>query len=211
MPKCTATSKRTGEPCGANATPGFEVCKWHGGKSLVGPANPAWKGGRYSKVVPSSLRASYEAALHDPELLSLREDMALFAARTGEELSRLEGVGGPDALADELRELRVAVVTAGLEGDNAALLATLAKIDAALDRSALEQQVWRELASLAETRRKLADTERKRLEALEASLSATEATALVHRLIGIIADRVQDRRVISEIASDFRVLLGPGE
>jgi hypothetical protein len=31
--RCTATSKRTGERCGAWAVPGANVCKWHGAKS----------------------------------------------------------------------------------------------------------------------------------------------------------------------------------
>ena len=211
MPQCEAQSKQSGEQCRRHATPGMAVCYYHGSRSLVGPANGNWKGGRYSRVVPASLRASYEAARDDPELLSTREEQALFAARIGEVLSRLDASPGVDAMLVELRRLRESL-TVAVEGENLPeVLATVGRIDALLDRSAQEERIWRELASLAETRRKLADTERKRLEALEASLSATEATALVHRLIGIIADRVDDRRVIGAIASDFRTLLGPGE
>lgn len=64
----------------------------HGGKSLVGPANPAWKGGRYSRLFPTQLRARYEAMLADPALLSLSKEVALVDARIGELLDRL----GPD-------------------------------------------------------------------------------------------------------------------
>ena len=191
--------------------PGRTVCRHHGGKTLVGPAHPNFKHGRYSKAVPGGLREAYETALHDPELLSTREEQALFAARIGEVLGRLDASPGMEAMLVELRTLRESL-TAAVDGENLPeVLATVGRIDTLLDRSLQEERIWRELASLAETRRRLADTERKRLEALEASLSATEATALVRRLIGIIADRVQDRRVISEIASDFRLLLGPGE
>ena len=40
MPRCQATSKRTGLQCGAACVRGKRVCKWHGGKS-TGPRTKA--------------------------------------------------------------------------------------------------------------------------------------------------------------------------
>ena len=209
--QCSATSKQTGQPCKRHATPGRTVCHYHGGKSLVGPANPAWKGGRYSRAVPSSLRAAYETALEDPELLSTRDEMALFAARMSEVLSGLDESPGLFNLLGELRTLREVLASAVQDGTLSKVIATVEKIDTLLDRSAEEERTWRELASLAETRRKLADTERKREEALCNYLTATQAAALVERLVSIVASRVKDRRVLSAIADDLALLLGPGE
>ena len=48
-PRCTATSKRSGLPCGAPAVRGWRVCRMHGagGGAKTGPANPAYvHGGR---------------------------------------------------------------------------------------------------------------------------------------------------------------------
>lgn len=48
-PRCTATSKRTGNPCRAPAVRGWRVCRMHGagGGAKMGAANPNWKhGGR---------------------------------------------------------------------------------------------------------------------------------------------------------------------
>ena len=52
-------------------------CYMHGGKHPRGIASPHLKHGRYSKDIPTRLAARYHEALTDPELLSLREDIAL--------------------------------------------------------------------------------------------------------------------------------------
>jgi len=43
MSQCTAKSKRSGERCKKDAVIGMGVCHIHGGKSLVGTDNPAFK------------------------------------------------------------------------------------------------------------------------------------------------------------------------
>ena len=49
-PRCTATSKRTGQRCKAPAVRGWNVCRFHGarGGAPNGEANGAWKHGYYS-------------------------------------------------------------------------------------------------------------------------------------------------------------------
>lgn len=46
-PRCTATSKRTGEPCQGPAVTGWRVCRFHGagGGHPAGPAHPSWRHG----------------------------------------------------------------------------------------------------------------------------------------------------------------------
>ncbi|WP_422040159.1 HGGxSTG domain-containing protein [Roseibium sp.] len=53
-PRCTARSKRTGEPCKNPAVKGWSVCRMHGarGGSKPGKASPAYKhGGRTKEAV----------------------------------------------------------------------------------------------------------------------------------------------------------------
>lgn len=53
-PRCTAKSKRTGQPCRAPAVRGWTVCRMHGarGGARTGPDNPSWKhGGRSADAV----------------------------------------------------------------------------------------------------------------------------------------------------------------
>ena len=46
-PRCTATSKRTGEPCKGPAVTGWRVCRFHGalGGHSSGEDHPSWRHG----------------------------------------------------------------------------------------------------------------------------------------------------------------------
>lgn len=49
-PRCTAKSKRTGQPCKAPAVCGWSVCRMHGaqGGAKPGPLHPNWRHGARS-------------------------------------------------------------------------------------------------------------------------------------------------------------------
>jgi hypothetical protein len=78
--RCNA-KRRNGEPCRKYAIKGAARCRLHGGKSLKSFAHPSFKAGKHSKFLPQQLRRDYEATLQDPELLSLRDAIALTEAR----------------------------------------------------------------------------------------------------------------------------------
>ena len=46
-PRCTAKSKRTGQPCKGPAVKGWRVCRFHGarGGHAAGKAHPSWRHG----------------------------------------------------------------------------------------------------------------------------------------------------------------------
>lgn len=50
-PRCTATSKRTGERCKGPAVTGWNVCRMHGARGGAGPGklNPAYRHGGRTK------------------------------------------------------------------------------------------------------------------------------------------------------------------
>lgn len=50
-PRCTATSKRTGERCQGPAVKGWRVCRCHGagGGHAPGKAHPSWRHGLRSR------------------------------------------------------------------------------------------------------------------------------------------------------------------
>jgi hypothetical protein len=65
-------------------------CRMHGGKSPpAGPTHPRYKTGRTSKYIPPELRKRYEEAYSDPDLLSIRDDVALAELRKTQLLERM--------------------------------------------------------------------------------------------------------------------------
>jgi hypothetical protein len=88
--QCKAQSKLSGERCKRWVTPGRDVCRFHGGKVPRGPALPQFRHGRYSRFLPSRLAATYQTAAKDPELLSLRRELALVDARLDDLLQRVD-------------------------------------------------------------------------------------------------------------------------
>jgi hypothetical protein len=65
-------------------------CRRHGGKSLVGVAAPSFRGRGRSRYLPVKLREHYEESLSDPDLLSLRSQIATLEAFEKEVLQSLK-------------------------------------------------------------------------------------------------------------------------
>jgi hypothetical protein len=78
-------------------------CNLHGGNSLSGPASATWKHGRYSNLRPTKLRETYERQRTDPDLISLREEIALTDARIALVLDQINDEDGRPSLWRELR------------------------------------------------------------------------------------------------------------
>lgn len=64
--RCTAKSKRTGQPCKAPAVRGWSVCRMHGARSgaKAGVAHPNWKHGARSKKAVE-MRKQIQCLLRD--------------------------------------------------------------------------------------------------------------------------------------------------
>jgi hypothetical protein len=177
----------------------------HGGLTPVGPACKHYRSGRYSTYLPERLRARYEQAEDDAELLSLRSEVALVDARLADLLSRVEtGESGQRWLS--LRKAHRASKRSRLSGDVPAMTQTLAEIELVIERATDDHAAWGEIAALLEQRRKLTESEQKRLVTLQQMLSSEQAMAMIHRLIDIITRHVPDRQVLSAIVVEISAL-----
>lgn len=81
--------KKSGSPCRMSAMPNGR-CRLHGGKSPSGIAHPGFKTGRYSKDIPTRLSKGYQAALSDPDLLQLNDEIRLTDSLMSELLERFD-------------------------------------------------------------------------------------------------------------------------
>jgi hypothetical protein len=70
-PRCSATSKRSGQPCKAPAVRGYRVCRCHGarGGAPKGEAHGNWKHGRWTNEAVGN-RAYIQALLRDARALT---------------------------------------------------------------------------------------------------------------------------------------------
>lgn len=80
QPHCTATSKRSGQPCHNRPMNGRAVCRMHGGKSRKGLNHPSTTHGRYSQDLLLRMMHDYEAGKLDPEALVLLDEIGLSTA-----------------------------------------------------------------------------------------------------------------------------------
>ena len=70
-PRCTATSKRTGNRCRAPAVKGWAVCRFHGarGGAPKGKRNGAYRHGLYAKDVVEERHLVSELLRHAREMV----------------------------------------------------------------------------------------------------------------------------------------------
>jgi hypothetical protein len=171
-----------GEPrqCQRPANTGYEVCQVHGGGSPHKgrfPGNPPKKGKPRRYHLPTGLIERYETALEDPDLLSLRDDLAVVEARIGTLLENInELVPGDtwDKLQKEWSDFQDAQALA----DTEAMKASLHKIGKLITKGHGEWARWREVATTQEHRRKLTETEATRLHKLHQMITVERALAI---------------------------------
>ncbi len=197
--QCTAKSKRTGEQCKNHAVQGMTVCRFHGGKSLKGAASPSFKHGRYSKYLPEQLKDRYHEAQRDPELLAMREEIALMDTRISDLLKRSDtgDSAGRWALAAKLlAEYR--------KEENPYILKQLEQVIA---EGLGDFAIWQEIGAFIEQRRKLVETERKRLVEMQQMITSEQAVSFAMAIITSVKRNVTDRKALAAIQEDLVRLL----
>ena len=205
-PTCKARSKRSGARCRRAPMRGQAVCAIHGGKSPSGAANPAFKHGRRSKFLPPEIRAHYEAALADTELLALRDELALLDARLNQVLGQLE-TGDATAWRAELVQQMAALEETLRTANYTELPHAVRALRAVVKAGAEAGTIWAEARTLIQERRKVAETERRRQEAMQQTMTAREAMVLARALADAVQRHVPDRRVLAAINADLSAVL----
>jgi len=181
-------------------------CRMHGGKSLAGIASPAWKHGKYSDYMPQRLQERFARGLHDPDLLSLDNEIALLDAHVTEKLEKLrDDVGDGSKLWPFLQSAYDDLRAAAASGNTKEVTQSLLVMGQLIQRGFEEHLLWSDILVLWEERRKLVETEQKRRIALQLVLNVDEAMAFQYEIGNLLQKYLgSDRKLLQDAISELR-------
>src|SRR5262245_54010300 len=174
--------------CGAKRTqgPGYCTrdpmangrCYMHNGSAARGALAPNFKHGRYSRYMKLQLAERFLETAEDPELLSLREDVALVTERIEQLLERVQS-GESGAAWRLLKKQWAEFVRHRTAGNVPKMQEALEALAEPLARGFADHAAWEELGLQLDRRARLADMEQRRLEKMQATLTVEEAMGLL--------------------------------
>jgi hypothetical protein len=179
----------------------------HGGKTRIGPGSGTFITGRFSKFLPARMAADFDAAMSDPELISLRKEVATVDARIIDVLKRVD-TGEAGVIWQAAQAAMARFDQEWAQKDDAGIDAALAEMRRLLSQGASDWATWRVVVGeLIESKRKLIDTEQRRMTLAHESLTSDRAMMMMARLIGIVQKHVTDRQALGAIAADMQAEL----
>lgn len=209
MKAICGAKKRDGTPCQKPPMNGATRCRLHGGATPKGMASPHFIHGERSDHLNPSLLNIYKQMVNNPDLLSVRADVALIDAMIAAKLPLLESGESAqhwEQVAKFIRQARIAYKTENY----GTLEDALNELEAISDKRRLFYATEQEVGSQLELRRKLVDTENKILYNKERALNAEQVMLLVSALLDSVKRNVDDRNTLTNIQADFIRLVGAG-
>jgi len=200
--KCGAKlrGERAGRTCTQWAMPNGR-CRMHGGNAAMGMSAPAFKHGRYSKLLPAALAEAYLTAQNDPDLHSLEAEIQLADVRIADLLKQLaDGGGSIEQARAALANLDESLALEDLDGANLASQALKAALAGG------PTAVWTEIVKMTEHRRKLVETETRRKQVTGKTVDVDKVLVFMRALAECIRQRVPDQRIQRLIQQDMAKL-----
>ncbi len=183
-------------------------CHKHGGKTPRGIQSVHLKHGRYSKDHhPVEVIQRYEEAVNDPELLSLRAEIALIGTRIDELYDRYTAKQKGGTSWTEAKKAYYKLVDALKAKKDDESVKALSKLGAILKDEAGDYALWNDIAYLTEVRRKLVESERKRMIEMKQMMTNEQAMALVGGVIESVRNHITDQDKLDRISQDIAVLM----
>jgi hypothetical protein len=187
---------------------GADHCRTHGGQPRVGPASPNWRTGLYSDFLATGpLAAGYRHALADPNLRTLREQIALVSALEHEAVVSASAAG-PSAGAWAAVARAMGELETGMRSKNAAVLAgALQQLRDAVGASASGRYARADIERLADLQRKLRAEEGHLMEREQRSFSLEQAIGLARRFAEIALRYIDEPDRRARCAAEIRAEL----
>lgn len=203
--RCNARN-RFGLHCALRSMIGSQRCYSHGGASLKGALAPNYKHGRYSKFMKLQLAQRFMETTEDPELLSLRDDVALVTERISQLLERVQS-GESGAAWRQLRRYWADFRRFRTAGNVAKMQEMLELMSEPLEQGFADHAAWEELGLQLDRRARLAEQEQRRLEKMQATLTVEEAMGLLGTVLDVLKRHVTDQSILDAIGADLEQLV----
>jgi len=174
----------------------------HGGRTPRGLANPNTRSGRYSRDMPTRLYARYEVALTDPELTSVRKDVALLHSMIDDRLAAwAEQQADPDwsITLDQVEKITKHWKT----WDWTTMERELGLLADTVSQRRSEADVIFEIRTLIDQRAKLAAQEHRRMLDLNQVLTVEQVVTLARTLATIVNRYLPDEETKNAINAEF--------
>ena len=182
---------------------GKTVCYHHGGMTPTGFGLPQTVTGKYSRVLPVQLAARYAEALANPDLLSLKHDLAVIEARLTEHFQRLEtGESGQvwRALRDALQIFEAALAT----GDRQVMHGALDALRTLITRGTSDYAAWNDIHKTWASRCRLTETEHRTLLMAQSVVTVEQLNAY----LGVVTHALQQQILAHTDAQTAQTILG---
>ena len=193
---CIRAVAKEGDPCGVHGQ--------RAKKANAGVKNPSWKHGRFSKYVPKSILEGYEESLAEPELMALREEMAVIKGRIKQLLGEVDK--GESLIRS--RKLKAAMTTLKKtvkSGDMQAHARAIVELDQQIGLVGKPGKTWEAIFSAIENLRRLNETEQKRLERMpHDDENADEVLALFGWFVDMVRSHITDKQTLEAINADLK-------
>jgi hypothetical protein len=191
-------------------------CRLHGGLSLKGVNAPSFKHGRrskYLKHLPAELRAGYRAALADPEILSLKDELGLLTTRAAQILQKLSGSAPPawEELLEALKEVEAAANRGNASETLVATRIMAGLVQASRDATLLQSRCWAELREIIREKTRTASAEWRRLNELNGVVTVEQALLFARAFLAAARECVTDRAMLRALQERTLILLPPAE
>jgi hypothetical protein len=214
---------RDGDICSNPAMPNGR-CRMHGGNHPSGIASPHYVHGLRAKPrnLPAHMAASYETARQDPELISLREEIASTDARIDElweKAAQETPLQTYERMMDCWREAEKNrhLAESGDEKKKREFWDAYSSFGLMLAAAVDDQVIKREIRAEEAHRAQLSIAERGRLKDLGAMVTSEKAINLIAGVLGILRKHVlaqmeakAARKLLMAVQTDVNRLLGRG-
>lgn len=172
----------------------------------MGMNNHSAKDLKYSKHLPKELQTRFETALQDPELISMREDLAILTVRIQELISRLKTGENSEIWAD-LRKAHQSFLLAMRKGDQDEAGRALSALGNLINSGSDVETTWSELFEAIERKTVVAGREWKRLSDLQQLMTLEDTMMLITAIMGSVKRHVTSAKQRQQIALDLNLLL----